>query len=273
MIIENNLELIKKYDSMGVDRIFVDLEILGKKERQGHLDTVISDHSIEDIKEIKPHLKNSKLLVRINPLNENSKLEIDTCINYGADILMLPMFKTKKEVETFLSYVNGRAKICLLLETAQALCRIDDILDVNGIEEIHIGLNDLHLAINLDFMFELLSGGIVDYLANKIKNKNITFGFGGIATLDSGLISGEMVLKEHIRLDSSMVILSRAFKNAATEDFAKFEKEFLKLKSRLEELKKDKTIDFISNTEEIKKAVKIIVESRENRCINCFLKD
>ena len=31
MIIENDLELIKKYDSIGVDRIFIDLEILGKK--------------------------------------------------------------------------------------------------------------------------------------------------------------------------------------------------------------------------------------------------
>lgn len=264
MIIENDLELIKKYDSIGVDRIFIDLEILGKKERQGHLDTVISEHSIEDIKNIKPYLKNSKLLVRINPINMNSRLEIDTCIGYGADIIMLPMFKTKKEVETFISFVNKRAKVCLLLETTQALCRIDDILELNGIDEIHIGLNDLHLAMNLNFMFELLSGGIVDYLSNKIKNKNIPFGFGGIATLDSGMISGEMVLKEHIRLDSSIVILSRAFKNVAAEDFAKFEKEFLKLKLRLEELKKDKNIDFISNIKEIKKAVKKIVESKGN---------
>lgn len=264
MIIENDLELIKKYDSIGVDRIFIDLEILGKKERQGHLDTVISEHSIEDIKNIKPYLKNSKLLVRINPINMNSRLEIDTCIGYGADIIMLPMFKTKKEVETFISFVNKRAKVCLLIETTEALCRIDDILELNGIDEIHIGLNDLHLAMNLNFMFELLSGGIVDYLSNKIKNKNIPFGFGGIATLDSGMISGEMVLKEHIRLDSSIVILSRAFKNVAAEDFAKFEKEFLKLKLRLEELKKDKNIDFISNIKEIKKAVKKIVESKGN---------
>ncbi|WP_418186781.1 aldolase/citrate lyase family protein [Aliarcobacter lanthieri] len=263
MIIENNLELIKKYDSLGVDRIFIDLEILGKKERQGHLDTVISNHSIDDVKNIKPYLKNSKLLVRINPINKNSKLEIDTCIESGVDILMLPMFKTKKEVETFISYIDGRVKACLLLETTQALCRIDDILEVDGIDEIHIGLNDLHLAMNLDFMFELLSGGIVDYLCKKIKNKNIPFGFGGIATIDGGMISGEMVLKEHIRLQSSMVILSRAFKNAAIEDFIKFEKEFLKLKYRLEELKKDKNVDFISNIEDIKKAVNKIVESKK----------
>lgn len=262
MIIENDLELIKKYDSIGVDRIFIDLEILGKKERQGHLDTVISNHSLEDIKNIKPLLNNSELLVRINPINENSKFEIDTCINYGADILMLPMFKTKKEVETFISFVDGRVKTCLLLETTQALCRIDDILEVDGIDEIHIGLNDLHLAMNLDFMFELLSGGIVDYLVNKLRNKNIPFGFGGIATLDSGMISGEMVLKEHIRLDSSMVILSRAFKKAAIESFSEFEKEFFILKDKLEEFKKSDKLDFNLNMKEIKKAVKSIVLSK-----------
>lgn len=264
MIIENDLKLIQRYDAIGVDRIFIDLEGLGKKERQGHLDTVISNHSVYDIKNIKPLLKNSKLLVRINPINQNSKQEIDTCVNYGADILMLPMFKTKKEVETFISFVNKRAKVCLLLETTQALCRIDEILEVDGIDEIHIGLNDLHLAMNLDFMFELLSGGLIDYLVSKIKIKNIPFGFGGIATLDSGMISGEMILKEHIRLDSTMVILSRAFKNAATENFDKFEQEFVKLKLKLEELKKDKNIDFISNMKEIKNAVNKIVESKGN---------
>jgi len=262
MIIENDIELIKKYDSIGVDRIFIDLEILGKKERQGHLNTVISNHSLEDIKNIKPLLNNSELIVRINPINENSKVEIDTCISNGADILMLPMFKTKKEVEDFISFVGSRVKTCLLLETTQALCRIDDILEVDGIDEIHIGLNDLHLAMNLDFMFELLSSGIVDYLANKIKSKNTPFGFGGIATLDSGMISGEMVLKEHIRLDSSMVILSRAFKNAATEDFSIFEKEFIKLKNKLEEFKFD-NIDFISNKLEIKKAVDTILKNKD----------
>ena len=48
----------------GVDWIFVDLEIKGKLERQGHLDTVISRHKIEDISPIKNTLKKTKLLVR-----------------------------------------------------------------------------------------------------------------------------------------------------------------------------------------------------------------
>jgi len=226
MILDNNLRNISVYDKVGVDRIFLDLEVLGKKERQGHLDTVISDHKISDIKKISKILTKSKLLVRVNPINDKSKEEIDICIKDGADIIMLPMFKTKDEVALFISLINKRTRVCLLLETSEALCRIDSILELEGIDEIHIGLNDLHLSMNLSFMFELLSGGIVEYLSKKILSKNISFGFGGIATLESGLITGEMILKEHIRLNSSMVILSRSFKNFIINDLSKFEKEF-----------------------------------------------
>jgi hypothetical protein len=62
-------------------------------------------------------------------------------------------------------------------------------------------------------MFELLANGIVEKIGEKIREKGISFGFGGIATLDGGALPGSMVLKEHVRLDSSMVIVSRSFCN------------------------------------------------------------
>jgi hypothetical protein len=76
MILDNDIENIKIYDNSGVDRIFIDLEINGKQERQGHLDTVISSHSLEDIIKVKKILKNSELLVRVNPIYQNSAYEI-----------------------------------------------------------------------------------------------------------------------------------------------------------------------------------------------------
>ena len=86
-------------------------------------------------------------------------------------------------------------------------------LNVEGIDMIHLGLNDLHLALGMKFMFELLSDGTVDRLAAKIKAKGIPFGFGGVATLTGGAMPGSMVIKEHYRLGSSMVIVSRSFCN------------------------------------------------------------
>ena len=91
----------------------------------------------------------------------------------------------------------------------------DDILDIDGIDEIHIGLNDLHLGYKMKFMFELLADGTVEYLCNKFKHKNITYGFGGIAALGQGTLPAENIIKEHYRLGSSMVILSRSFCNTS----------------------------------------------------------
>jgi hypothetical protein len=88
-------------------------------------------------------------------------------------------------------------------------------LRVDGIDEVYIGLNDLHLSMGLDFMFELLSGGIVEYLATKIKKKGIRFGFGGISRLGGGVVDSRLVLSEHVKSGSQVVILSRDFHGRA----------------------------------------------------------
>lgn len=211
MYITNQPKVAKIAQDAGVDRIFVDLEIIGKVERQGHLDTVISKHELEDVSNIKEILTNSELLVRINPIYEGSKKEIDEVILRGADIIMLPMFKTKEEVELFIQYVEGRAITSLLLETKEAVENLQEILDVKGIDEIHIGLNDLHLAYNKKFMFELLSEGLVEELCSLIATKGIKYGFGGIARLGQGMLPAEYIIPEHYRLGSTRVILGRSF--------------------------------------------------------------
>ena len=101
MYITNNVSVAKIAEDSGVDWIFIDLEINGKDQRQGHLDTVISRHSIEDVKRIAGVLSESDLLVRVNPIYEGSKDEIDRVISDGADLVMLQFFKAKKEVEAF----------------------------------------------------------------------------------------------------------------------------------------------------------------------------
>ena len=99
MDITNDLEVAKIAQKYGVDRVWVDLETLGKEERQGHIDSVKSHHTIEDIKKIVPFLNTSEMLVRINPLNPQSKDEIEQVIEAGADMIMLPMWKTIWEVK------------------------------------------------------------------------------------------------------------------------------------------------------------------------------
>lgn len=219
MYITKKTEIAKIAESAGVDWIFVDMEFIGKDIRQYGLDTVQNHHTIADVINIKNCVTKAQVLVRINPIHTamadyfSSKEEIDATIEAGADILMLPYFKTVSEVKKFLEYVSGRTKTCLLVETPEAALLLDEILELDGVDMIHLGLNDLHLALGMKFMFELLADGTVDRLAKKIKSKGIPFGFGGIATLEGGLLPGAAVLKEHYRLGSSMVIISRSFCN------------------------------------------------------------
>ena len=52
MYITNRPEIAQIAESAGVDRIFVDMEYIGKEKRQNGLDPVMSRHSFEDIKKI-----------------------------------------------------------------------------------------------------------------------------------------------------------------------------------------------------------------------------
>ena len=211
MYITNRPDVALIAEKYGVDRIWVDLETLGKEERQHNMNTVKSRHTVDDIKRIKPLLTKSEMLVRVNPWNENSVQEINDVVSAGADIIMLPMWKSAAEVTNFLSGVDGRCKTTLLLETKEAVECLDEVLVNGGMDEIHIGLNDIHLSYGMTFMFELLANGTVEMLCEKIKAKGIPYGFGGIARLGTGDLPAEKVIMEHYRLGSTRAILSRSF--------------------------------------------------------------
>ena len=156
MYITNRPDVARLAQESGVDRIWIDMEYIGKEQRQKGLDTVKSYHTIADIKRLRPLITRAALQVRINPIHKNTSDEIENTICAGADYIMLPYFKTSDEVRYFIKEVNGRCKTMLLLETKEAVEHLDKILNLPGIDEVHIGLNDLHLAYGKNFMFELL---------------------------------------------------------------------------------------------------------------------
>ncbi len=213
MYITNQPAVAAIAEKYGTDWIFVDLETLGKEERQKGMNTIKSHHTIDDVKNVKCSLTKSRLLVRINPIHNGTKKEIDAVIENGADIIMLPMWKSVNDVKTFIEFVDGRCKTMLLLETKEAYEILDNVLKLKGIDSIHVGLNDLHLSFGLTFMFELLSNGVVEDICNKIKPTGIPYGFGGIAKIGEGMLPAEKIVMEHFRLGSTQAILSRSFCN------------------------------------------------------------
>ena len=65
MYITNEPDIAQIAENAGIDRIFVDLETIGKEERQHNMDTVKSSHTVADIRKVKWVLGKAELLVRI----------------------------------------------------------------------------------------------------------------------------------------------------------------------------------------------------------------
>ena len=251
----------------GVDRIWIDMEVDGKEERQHNMDTLKSHYTVEDVKRVRPLVNQSELLVRINPWGEKAKKETELSIKYGADIIMLPMWKNIQEVQAFVDAVGGRAKTMLLLETKEADQCLDDVLMIDGIDEIHIGINDLHLSYGKHFLFEMLSDGTVDRICKKIKSKGIPYGFGGITRVGTGMLPAEKVIFEHYRIGSSLAILSRSFCIPEKyTDYDLLEQEFFENLNKIrktEELAKGATPEeFEKNRIDVVDCVKKIVEMK-----------
>lgn len=273
MYITNNPVVAKSADELGVKRVWIDLETLGKEERQKGMNTVKSQHALSDISAIKPVLYNSELLVRVNPINSGSAKEIDEAISRGADMLMLPMFKTASEVEAFLNLTKKRnVKTTLLFETKEAIRLLPELLKKGGFDEMHIGLNDLHLSLGLTFMFELLPNGIVEDICHTVSKYHIPYGFGGIAKIGEGLLPAEKIIAEHFRLGSTRAILSRSFCDNKFENYESWRQEF---KTGIEQIRSyeswlsDKTERFFAENKKdvatcVQKVVQLIKAKQNN---------
>jgi len=108
----------------GVGRLFVDLEALGKQQRQGHLDTWMSAHQPSDVAAVRSVVGPGQLLVRLNPWHPGSATEIEAAIAAGADWLMLPMFRSLDELQRFCGAVAGLVPVIPLVEIQEALAGV-----------------------------------------------------------------------------------------------------------------------------------------------------
>lgn len=212
MYITNDPAVARIAAEAGVDRIFIDMEVLGKARRQGGMDTVQSHHVPEDIAAVRAAIgRRAEIMARIDPLNPGSAAQIDASIRYGADVIMLPMWRRPEDLRRLAELVDGRAQLMPLLETDQAADCLPQALEVPGIRQMHIGLNDLHLCYHQKFLFQPLADGTVERLGRLLRTAGLSYGFGGVGRPGGGLLPAERIIGEHYRLGSEYVILSRSF--------------------------------------------------------------
>ena len=133
MYITNSEDVAHIAEEAGVDRIFVDMEYIGKTDRQGGMDTVQSRHTADDVRRLAQCLNKAELFVRVNPIHEktdeynSSKEEIDEIINSKLDIadseVIISAWKgylngshPKRDIINTPEYKNACDKISKLLE-------------------------------------------------------------------------------------------------------------------------------------------------------------
>lgn len=203
----------------GVDKVLVDLETYQKAERQRGRDTVQSDHSIEDIGRIRSASPTIDLVARCEPVLMPGWTEhVEAVVAQQPSSVMLPMTRSGADARRFIEQLAGRTQAIIMIETASALDDLDAILAAAPDALCFVGLNDLHIQLGNAFMFEPLANGVVDGVADAAHRQGTHFGFGGLARLGEGLLDSEIVLREHVRLGSRLVILSRTFFRGAEDD-------------------------------------------------------
>jgi hypothetical protein len=214
LIIPDEVEQCIAIDRSSVDTVFVDFEVLGKKERQKKISAHFSKLSIRDFPEIRAAVSNTELLARINPIGDHTKEEVNFLINNHCDRIMLPMFRDRSEVLQLQKIVENRIPVTYLVETKDALINFESFSDLFRLDDrVHFGLNDLGLEFGNPFLFDLLRSRTLDGICSYCLKRKIEFGIGGVGHGSSSAIEPELILGDYLRLGSEWVILSRSFKD------------------------------------------------------------
>jgi len=205
--------LAAEADDAGVARIGVDIDRLGKAERQTGLRARHSTHVLADLARLRPVVRRADLFIRVNPLHSGTPQEVEQALRLGATAIMLPFFRAATEAEAFIETVRGRAKVLLLVETATAALRIREIAALPGIDEIMIGLNDLRLEFRVPSHFEVLASPMMDMLAREVRSADVKLGIGALARADSrGLpVPADLVVAQYPRLGATSAWIARSF--------------------------------------------------------------
>lgn len=231
--IANDKRACESADKCGIDYLMIDLELVGKARRQNRGDSRISVHTLDDIFLCRGFLKKSRLLVRIDP-NGDLREQAKVIREANVDAVMIPMIRTADQLSRTLDYFEDATRCIPLIETLDALTNINEIVRAASCDYVHIGLNDLHLEANFNFMFSMFNDRRLLKCLSDLKEANVAYGIGGVAPIDQqDKLSPESVISLLNYTGSRGVILSRAFNRLHASSPADFAKGVKDLRARI----------------------------------------
>ena len=233
-------EEIALASAAGVDRIGPDLETWMKEDRQGGMGHRISSHDPESIARVVRDAGDAIPFCRVDPIHDGSAAQIEEVIRLGVRQVMLPMFRTVEEARTFVELVAGRAHPVLLVETVAATVRLPQILQVEGVSGIHIGLNDLRIDSRLGNPVELLVSQWLETICRTVRRRGLPLHIGGVASVaDETLpIPPEPVIARLLELGASGSLVTRVLAKRC-RDLAGWKREIDLLRDTVRRLRHD----------------------------------
>ncbi|PCJ05054.1 MAG: hypothetical protein COB16_16890 [Rhodobacteraceae bacterium] len=206
-VFHRELEMSCRLLQAGVSAILIDLEHRGKAQRQDGFDTEINVHSVDDLRRLRDETDKT-IMCRISG-PDASDSELSSVIENGADEIIIPMVRRPAEVERIIKRTDGHCRITVMIETVDGASQAGSLSDLS-IDNIYVGLNDLHIQRGTRSIFAPLADGLLEKIRRRCAN--VGFGFGGLTLPNLGTPVPSMHLyAEMARLDCSFTFLRRSF--------------------------------------------------------------
>lgn len=217
-LVTDDAGLAAEADAAGVQRIGIDVERLGKADRQADYPQArISTHTLEDLARLASVLRQARLFCRLDPPHGGTAEQIERALGLGARVLMLPFFTEAADAARFVERVDGRAETVLLVETATAAWRIEPLAALQGLDEIMVGLNDLAWAMGIQNRFTLLASPLMKTLSSAVRAAGKRFSVGGLGRWDDASLESppDLIYAQYPRLGAEGGWLARSFHQGA----------------------------------------------------------
>ena len=192
----------------GAAGVIVDWERRGKRRRQAGEGTQINGDTPADLARVRAATP-GRVLCRVNAAGPWTRAEVELAIALGADEVLLPMVRTPEQVDLALDAVAGRCGLGILVETQDAVERVDELAD-RPLSRVYLGLNDLRIDRGSDALFAPLVDGTVDRV--RAACGPVPFGVAGLTLPDHGWpVPSALLAGELARVGACFTFLRRSF--------------------------------------------------------------
>ncbi len=194
----------------GAAGVVIDWERRGKRRRQAGADTQINAHTPADLAAVRA-ATGGRVLCRVNRWGPWTSAEIDLAARLGADEVLLPLVRRTGEVDAALDAVGGRCGLGILVETADAVARADELVR-RPVSRVYVGLSDLMIDRGAESLFGAMVDGTVDRVAAAAAAHGVPFGVAGLTVPEAGRPVPSRLLAGALgRLGASFTFLRRSF--------------------------------------------------------------